>query len=225
MNSKTRNSLISLIGAKGELRSIIQKNAKACFDELEVVLNNIVSNYNSKLKDSKAHLSVERPSERIYKLIVDDDTLIFSLQSGVCAFDREHDAWKTQYVVENNARVYVGVINVYDFLTDTFKYEREEDAGYMIARIFVNMDNHFFVEGKRQRGMGVANFGTLEMSRDNMLKIVETAVKYAVEFDALVPPYEQVMLSDYAHMYLEIEKSKTCSSKRLGFQFRADDVK
>ena len=44
-------------------------------------------------------------------------------------------------------RTYCGVINMYNFLSDSFKYNRENDLGYLIGRMFINKENTF-VEGK-----------------------------------------------------------------------------
>jgi hypothetical protein len=42
---------------------------------------------------------------------------------------------------------YFGVVNVYNFLSDSFRYNRERDLGYLVARIFLNKEGHFFVQG------------------------------------------------------------------------------
>ena len=55
--------------------------------------------------------------------------------------------------------------------------------------------------------------------------MVETAFKYAVEENPLVPPYEMVMQTDMATLKQYILTSKTKTAKRMGFGFRADDVK
>ena len=44
------------------------------------------------------------------------------------------------------------MINIYNFLADSFKYNRLNDVGYLVGRVFLNKDLHYFVEGKRQLG-------------------------------------------------------------------------
>ena len=45
-------------------------------------------------------------------------------------------------------RSFCGVINIYNFLSQTLlKYNRLNDAGFLIASVFINKDYHFFVEG------------------------------------------------------------------------------
>ncbi len=93
-----------------------------------------------------------------------------------------------------------------------------------MARVFVNGEGHFFVEGKRQRSMGLSGFETSVISREALLRIVETAMLYSLEFDLLVPPYDNMKIVSLAHMNEEIMQSRMRTGKRLGFVFNSDDV-
>ena len=107
---------------------------------------------------------------------------------------------------------------------DSFRYNRENDAGYLIARIFINKEAHYFVEGKRQKGTGINHFGTSVIDIENWQKIIETAILYSLEFDLLVPPYDQVKIASVEQMKVEISHSKIQTGKRVGFKFNSDDV-
>jgi hypothetical protein len=96
--------------------------------------------------------------------------------------------------------------------------------GYLIARIFVNHENHFFVEGNRQSSELVKDFGSDKLTREYMKEIIETAVQYAIDFDLLVPPYDQVKIASVEQMNVEINHSRIQTGKRLGFKFNSDDV-
>src|SRR5207249_4533938 len=80
------------------------------------------------------------------------DSIIFMMHTNVFTFDREHNLWKSSYVDEDHSRSYCGVIYIYNFLADSLRFNRANDIGYLIGRIFVNKELHFFVEGKRQMG-------------------------------------------------------------------------
>ncbi len=99
---------------------------------------------------------------------------------------------RTAYVKEDDSRSYCGIINIYNFLSDSFKYNRFNDIGYLIGRIFINKDNHYFIEGKRELGFLYNNFGKHEMNRETAQQIIETAITYTINFDLLTPPYETV---------------------------------
>ena len=109
-------------------------------------------------------------------------------------------------------------------MADSFKYNRSQDLGYLIARIFVNRENHFFVEGKRQSNEVVKDFGIDELTKEYLKDIIETAVQYAIDFDLLVPPYDNIKIASVAQMNEKMEFSKMQTGKRLGFKFNSDDV-
>lgn len=224
MDKRKRNDIVSMLQKKALLKSNIEAITTKCFSELQSVLDNMKSEYNNILSNNIS-INVERRGTYIIQLTAVDDTLIFSQHTNVFQFDREHEAWETDYVKEDPLRSYVGVINIFNFLTDSFKYDREEDLGYLVARVFVNYEGAFFVEGKRQRGMGCKNYGERKLDANNLRKIVETALKYCVEFDLLVPPYDTIKMTDMAHMNAEILTSRSKTGKRMGFQFNSDDVK
>ncbi|MFA6327202.1 MAG: hypothetical protein WCX21_08640, partial [Bacteroidales bacterium] len=112
-----------------------------------------------------------------------------------------------------------------NFLTDSFKYNRKDDLGYLIARIFINKDKSFFTEGKRQENKKIARFGEWPIDKAAVVSIVETAIIYTLNFDLLAPPYEVVAIASVEQMNAKIDSSKMQTGKRLGFAFKSDDVK
>jgi len=155
---------------------------------------------------------------------IGSDILVFSMHSNVFGFDRNHPLWKLKYVEEDALRTYCGMINIYNFLNDSFKYNRLKDLGYLVARIFVNKEKHFFVEGKRQSDELLKDFALDTISPGFIRQIIEIAIQYSVQFDLLVPPYDQVKLATVDQMLKKISHSKMTTGKRLGFSFNVDDV-
>jgi hypothetical protein len=151
------------------------------------------------------------------------DMLIFNLQPDIFLFDRDHSIWNTSYVQDNDLNAFVGIISIYNFLTDSFKFNRPDDLGYMIARIYINAENHYFVEGKRQLGFLYNDFGNEVISKEILKKILESAVLYCLDFDLLVPNYDDVSIVTVDQMKDKISKSKSQTGKRLGFKFYPDD--
>jgi len=228
MNAKKKevNQLEGMI-IKTNLKQEVYQKSIISFALLKEVLKELADDYREKLRnkvdDNVLPVYQEKgPFEAEFKL--GGDMLIFSMHSNVFVFNREHPIWKLDYVKANPLNSYCGVFNIYNFLADSFKYNRMEDLGYLIARIFVNRENHFFVEGKRQSSELVKDFGSDEMTKEYMKEIIETAVQYAIDFDLLVPPYDQVKIVTVEQMHAEINNSKVQTGKRLGFKFNSDDV-
>ena len=186
MNAKKKavNQLDGMI-LKTNLKQEVYRKAVSSFALLKEVLKELADDYRVKLKD-KVDDSVlpvyqeKGPFEAEFRL--GGDMLIFSMHSNVFVFNREHPIWKLDYIKANPLNSYCGVFNIYNFLTDSFKYNRMEDLGYLIARIFINHENHFFVEGKRQSTELVKDFESDEMSKKYMKEIIETGGSVCYRF-------------------------------------------
>ena len=228
MNDKeVRESLLEALVIKSTVKQKVYENTMQTFVILKKVLKQLEKNYLSVIKDKvpEAVLPVfkERgPFEAEFK--IGGDLLIFSMHSNVFEFDDKHPVWKTVYIKDDPLRSYCGTINIYNFLADSFKYNRTTDLGYLVARIFINKDKHFFVEGKRQSDEGVKDFAVDSISPGILRQIIETAIQYSIEFDLLVPHYDQVKMATVDQMRQKISHSKMTTGKRLGFSFNSDDV-
>lgn len=226
-DKEVRESLLEALVIKSNVKQKVYENTLKTFNILKKVLKQLEENYTSKIKDqvSEAALPVYKdrgPFEAEFKIA--GDLLIFSMHSNVFEFDDKHPVWNTTYIKDDPLRSYCGTINIYNFLADSFKYNRANDLGYLVARIFVNKENHFFVEGKRQSDEVVKDYEMDTISPGVIRQIVETAIQYCIEFDLLVPPYDQVKMATVDQMNEKMSNSKMITGKRLGFSFNSDDV-
>lgn len=212
---------------KSTVKQKVYANTLQTFKILKKVLKSLENDYHSIIKDQVAHSSLPAFRERgpfEVEFEIGGDLLIFSMHSNVFEFDNKSPLLQSDYIQYDPLRSYCGMINIYNFLADSFRYNRQKDLGYLVARIFVNKDNHFFVEGKRQTAENVKSFAVDTISPGVIRQIVETAIRYCIEFDLLVPPYDAVKLATVEQMQEKIIHSKMTTGKRLGFSFNADDV-
>ncbi|MDQ1297461.1 MAG: hypothetical protein QG611_1443 [Bacteroidota bacterium] len=225
LNEKTQ-SIIGTLKEKSVLKQKVYDNTFESFCILKDILKNLSKEINVKLGgiDTRIKLEYTDRSNFDAQLKVAGDILFFSMHSNIFQFDREHPAWKTAYIQKNKYNAYSGIINIYNFLADSFKYSRLDDLGYLIARIFINHEKQYFVEGKRQMGMLFTNYGNEEISRESLQIVISTAIQYSLEFDLLVPPYDSVKISTVGQAESKIQHSRIITGKRLGFQFNSDDV-
>ncbi len=150
------------------------------------------------------------------------DILLFLMHTNVFEFPRDHVVMRTPYVREDSSRSYCGIINIYNFLSDSFKYNRFNDIGYLIGRVFINKDNHYFIEGKRELGFLFNDFGKHEMNHETAQQIIEAAILYTINFDLLTPPYETVKMVTVNEMKNTLDAISMKTGKRLGFRFQED---
>lgn len=224
---EVRESLLEAFVIKSSVKQKVFENTQQTFNILKKVLKQLEKDYLSIIKDKVPvpMLPVFKdkgPFEAEFK--IGGDLLIFSMHSNVFQFDDKHPVWNMPYVKDDTLRAYCGTIRIYNFLADSFKYNRSNDLGYLVARIFINHEKHFFVEGKRQSDEVVKDFAVDAISPGILRQIVETAIQYSIEFDLLVPIYDQVKMATVEQMREKISHSKMVTGKRLGFGFNSDDV-
>jgi hypothetical protein len=213
-------SLIEL----GKVKHDVIENTKNVFTNIKFIVKQIYLELDKKVKAANLNieLSYTEKSNHEIELKFIDDTLIFSMHSNVFKFDSDHQLWQTNYFQNDNTRAYTGMILMYNFLSDSFKFNRNLDTGYLIGRIFINNENHIYVDGKRQLGF-LYNDIENSISTEKLLNdIIESAIIYSINFESLVPPYEFVK---ELTVQQKIEQSGTLAiqtSKRLGFRFSDD---
>lgn len=99
-----------------------------------------------------------------------------------------------------------------------------DDLGYLVARIFINKDSAFFVEGKRQTHQMTKEFGKIKLDRKLIVDIIESAIQYSLSFDLLVPPFDLVKQASVEQINDKIESAKLVTGKRMGYKYCSDDV-
>lgn len=224
-----RDEIITLLKDRSALTQQVFDNTYRIFEQLKEMLQEYAVESNEKLDelgvtDKRSKMEYRDRGTYEASLTMAEDILIFSMHTNVFLFERENIIWQNSYVKQDKQNAYCGIINIYNFLSDSFKYNRLVDEGYLIGRIFINREMHYMVEGKRQVSFRHNNFGQEPMTPSALTEIVENAMQYTLEFDPLVPPYDAVMLATVEQMNNKIKDSKFQTGKRLGYQFRSDDV-
>lgn len=226
-NSQSAKELIiKTLKNKAVMKLNIYKQSKEVFKLFKENLRELNEELSKEVNDDKIKLSFNYSEKSEYEasLSFAGDTLIFHFHTNVFSFEKSHYIYNTPYIKQDEDRAYCSVINVYNFLTDSFKFNRENDMGYLIARIFINKDMHFFVEGKRQLGFLYNDFGTSVIDKASSRAVIESAVLYAIDFDLLMPNYEQVKVVSIAEIYNNSEALQQKTGKRMGFLFQADNM-
>lgn len=224
--SNKKADILSIYEQKAGLKQLVFRNTYQTFLQLKGVLLELTNEYNAQLKDKDRKLWLKFKDRGRFQASFKfgGDLLLFSMHSNVFEFDRAHSIWKTSYLQKNRQGAFCGIINIYNFLSDSFKYERESDLGYLVGRIFINKDFNYFVEGKRQMGAIYKNFGDSQIDDASLRTILESALQYVLEFDLLVPPYDNVKITSVEIVQERNNKMIQQTGKRLGYKFNTDDV-
>ncbi|MBT3648380.1 MAG: hypothetical protein HN542_09090 [Flavobacteriales bacterium] len=197
---------------------------KEVFGQLNEVVEEITKDLEIHVTpcDSRVELNFKSSGEYESRMTLTGDAVIFHMHTNVFSFPPSHRIFKSPYVQKDDLNAYCGVINIYNFLADSFRFHRLNDSGYLIGRIFVNRDKHFFVEGQNQLGFLFNDFSTLELNKEKLRQVVLTALNYIINFDLYTPPYPQVNQVKLHEIQELSHNLKLQTGKRLGFQFEAD---
>ena len=225
--SPLRERILATIINKSTLKQHIFDNAFATFNELKDVLFEIASELDDDLDgklDKRVRIEYRDRGKFEAQVQIASDLLIFRMHTDVFEFDSNHIIWQNEYVQAERDNSYCGVIDIYNFLSDSFKFNRNADEGYLIGRIFINREKCFFVEGKRQTLVRPMAFGKEKITREDLVAIMETAINYAINFDLLVPSYEDNKRVTVDQFNSKMDNSKFITGKRIGYEFNVDDI-
>ena len=222
-----REKILATIIEKSMLKQRVFDNTFAVFNLLKDTLFEMASEMEDALEgkvDRRVRLEYRDRGKHEAQLQIASDILIFKMHTDIFQFDSNHIIWQNSYVQQDKANSYCGMIDIYDFLSDSFKDKRSADEGYLIGRIFINRERMFFVEGKRQSSMRAMNVGKAEIDRERLIAILESAIHYAVNFDLLTPPYEQCKRVVVDQFNNKFDSSTFVTGKRLNYEFNVDDI-
>jgi hypothetical protein len=151
------------------------------------------------------------------------DTLVMMMHTNIFDFEDAHRINHSDYMKEDPLREFCGMIQLYNFLSDSIKYNRDNDFGYLVARIFINKDKHFFVEGKRPLSFLYTDLEKNIVSEIALRTIIEEAMLFCLNFDLLAPPLENISYLSVEQKNLMSHSSGMPTGKRLGFIMSSDN--
>ena len=222
-----RAKILDTIIRKSTLKQKVFDNTFSAFNSLKETLLEMASEMDDELDgklDRRVRLEYRDRGKFEAQLQVANDILIFQMHTDVFEFDPSHAIWQTPYVKADRENSYCGVINIYNFLSDSFKFNRNADEGYLIGRIFINREHRYFAEGKQQTSLRAAHFGEAEIDRDALVAILEAAIDFSLDFDLLMPPYEENKRVTVDQFNTKMDNSKFITGKRLGYEFDIKDI-
>ena len=223
-NKSKTNELFNKLVDKATLKQKVYHNTKDTLNFLKKGMEVLASEYDSlSSKESKKIPFVYNDrGEFEAELKFAGDTLVFLMHSNVFEIPRDHEVMTTPYIKGDKERSYCGIINIFNFLSDSFKYNRLNDVGYLIGRVHVNKEMHYFTEGKREIGFLYNSFGASVMDEKSAAEILQSAIYYTINFDLLTPPYNEVKEVTVQEFISAVDSMQLKTGKRLGFKFQAD---
>lgn len=225
--AKDINNVCKQLLDKGNLKNSIYNET---FNSLKLIktaaldfTNHYQQNFGGDNENVRVHFTDRNSFE--CQLKFGGDILIFLMHSNVFEFSRNHEVMKTTYIKEDKTRSYCGMIYIYNFLADFFKYQRVNDIGYLIGRLLINKEGKYYSEGKREIAQILNNFSSNTFNYEAAKEILLSAVLYTINFDLLVPDYKNnILMTVQEMMQIENQNMILKTGKRLGFRFEPDNL-
>ena len=210
-----KNKIVKLLTEKSVMKQDVFKNTIATFDLLKECI--------SEVSNTLISIEVTATSKQSTQLKVAGDMLEFFMHSNVFDFEKTHPMFKTSYVKQNEYNSYCGIINVYNFLADSIKYNRLEDLGYLVCRIFINRENHFFIEAKGPIGIKYSMFSFEPITKEQLTEVINELIIFAISFDLFTPPIDTVKEVTVSEIQEKVSSVNLRTGKRLGYSSSVGD--
>ena len=220
-----KDLIIETLKIKGNLKQDVFRKTTTVFKDFKTEAQNLIKEMMLEMKDCDKEISIQFIDKDEYEFHIKfgGDILVFFMHTNVFDFEKSHHIRNTSYVKEDELRSYCGMINVYNFLSDSFKYNRINDLGYLVGRFFINKDLHYFVEGKKQLGFLYNDFINAIITKEKIKSVIESMILYTLDFDLLTPPYDNMSEVSVIDIIEVTNAMNIKTGKRLGFHFQTDN--
>ncbi len=211
-------AIVNLLGSKASTKQAVYRNSLALFKRLKRVAAAIVKDIDEKIEDENVEVAYIDVSKFEFQIKFSGDLLVFSMHSNVMTFPQEHILYKSPYIQEDERRSFFGSIVVYNFLADSLKYKRLHDAGYLLARMFINIDNHYYIEGVRQLHFLHPDVARNELKHEILCQFIESCMIASMEIDSIMPNFEQERILSVQQ---KLGRSMLGGIQKVGFKMNA----
>jgi len=211
--------IFQLIKDKGITSIEVFNKSKAVFENIKSVLQQMEKELKTKMSaiDPRVPIEYDDKGRLEVHFKVANDVLVFLMHTNIFAFDESHYVFKSSYLKEDPLRAFCGMIYVYNFLTDSIKYHRTNDRGVLVARIFVNKDNHFVVDGKRLLSTLFNDISNNEITEEKLKQIICSILMQVLENDLNVPPFDSNLLTSLQDLEDTSSQTGFNTGKHFGF--------
>jgi len=216
--------ILSLLEGKASTKQLVYRQTKEVFSLLKKTLSEIANELNTSICNVDKNVLVEYFDRGTFEAEIrfSGDALIFHMHTNAFLFERSHFTQQNSYIKDEFRNGYFGLIYMYNFLADSLRYNRVNDMGHLIGRLFVNREKHFFIDGEKQFNYIHNNPATDIISKDLIKEIIEKSIIYALDFDLTTPKFNDMRYVSVKEIRSISNDLKISTSKKLGFKMSTD---
>ena len=215
-----KSEIINILKTKSKNKQLVYSNTKTFFENLKEKLIQTEKYLTDKVTSSNKEIEIKYLSSGNFEamLQLSGETLLFNMHSNVFDLPKNHAFKNSDYLKNDVERSFCGIINIYNFLSDSYKYKRLNDEVYLIGRIFINKDNNFFVEGEKPIWFLFRDFPNQNVTSDLIEKILSTCIIYCLNDDLIVPDFNDYKIINVHHIMQMNNNQKLKTAKKLGYR-------
>ncbi|AKQ46062.1 hypothetical protein TH63_11110 [Rufibacter radiotolerans] len=203
---------------KSTTKQAIFRNTKEAFDQLRACSVTLVDILKERVTKVDANVIIEYRSVNEFEFHIkfSGDLLIFIMHSNIITLPEDHELMKSRYVEEDFRRRFFGHIMAYNFMADSIKYNRLNDPGYLLGRILINIDNHFYLEGVKQLDLTYNDMAHNKLDPGILRLLVESAMIASVNNDLVAPDVDEIRKITVKQ---KLEEQQVSTPQKVGFSF------
>lgn len=122
-----------------------------------------------------------------------------------------------KYIKENALRTICSMVLIYSFRLHALEKSEAESNGFLLARIFINADNHFFVESHQPQPFLWNQIGDNEVKQESVKQILSNCLHLSQQIQLYAPSYSDISVINLSDKDLILENSNSNNAHRLGF--------
>jgi hypothetical protein len=213
------NLIAEGLGQKASAKQAIFRATLAAFNLLRNTTQELCVELTQRVtagEDASVKIEYQPVNEMEFHVRFSGDLLVFIMHSNIITFADNFAPLTTPYVEADFRRRYFGHIMAYNFMADSIRYQRLNDPGYLLGRLLVNIDSHYYLEGVRQLELPSPDMSRNIITPEAMRLFVESAMIAAINNDLIAPPLEDIQKISVKQ---KLENQQVSRASKVGFSF------
>jgi hypothetical protein len=207
-----------LLESKSTAKQVTYKFLLEAFKLLAKESNRVISELKTRVRpgDEDVTVAFTQVNEHEFHVKLAGDLLVFVLHTNIVTLMEDHPVMQEAYIKENEVNRYFGQIMIYNFMSDSLKFNRVNDPGYLLARLLINHEGRYLVEGDGQLASLANKISSEAITELELNVLVKIALTLAIENDLMAPPFPDVR---FITLYQKMEKTQELGAgQKIGFQ-------
>lgn len=207
-----------LLESKSTAKQVTYKLLLTAFRLLSKESDRVVKELKKRMRpgDEDVTVSFEKVNDHEFHVKLAGDLLVFVLHTNIVTLMDNHPVMQDPYIRQNEVNRYFGQIMIYNFMSDSLKFNRVNDPGYLLARLLVNHEGRYVIEGDGQLAALSNKISGEPITELELNVVVKLALTLAIENDLMAPPFPDVR---FITLHQKMEKTQELGAgQKIGFQ-------